>query len=65
MKFIKHLFHNGDTRLRTFFAWLPVSWESGRKRETRWLEVVTVHEQYVVCQTGNHGWQITGFQDNG
>ena len=34
----------GDERIRTFFAWLPV--KSKKTEERRWLETVSVLEQY-------------------
>lgn len=35
------------TRVRTFFAWLPVTVEKDDFTITRWLEKVTIEEKYI------------------
>lgn len=45
----------GETRVVTYFAFFPVT----INHETRWLETVTVKEQYWVSV----GWTLFGFVD--
>lgn len=51
---------NGDKKVKTFFAILPVRVD----KETRWFEWVTVGYTYKVYPwTGGSGWESTCFID--
>lgn len=39
--------NNGDERIRTRFAWLPVMCWEGNVMVTKWLEKVTTRQRYV------------------
>ena len=45
----------GDTRERTFFAWLPVTALGWAGKETRWMERVCILERYSneYCAAGD------------
>jgi hypothetical protein len=47
---------HGDTRTRSWFAWIPVR----IGREYRWLEPVRVFQVYQMNQTGE-GWFNAAF----
>jgi len=44
------------TRVKTFFAFIPVRC----KKENRWLEMVTVTQEYI-----DKKWVSTSFKDDG
>ena len=58
MRWIKKLPTVGSTRIREFFAILPVR----HGLETRWLERVRVKEVYT-SDNMNYYWEIEGFAD--
>ena len=68
MKFGSRVYHTGDTRTITYFAWLPVcivkknfKFEDGSEfEECRWLERVTVKQER---QTYDSGWVDMEFID--
>lgn len=67
MRIIHDKHRHGDTRERTFFAWLPVTFHGGteprrkwRPRETRWLETVRIRETYLSDSSGSH-WCVEEF----
>lgn len=65
MRFIKIYPKHGDYRIKKFFAWLPVT----IGLETRWLEKVTIRQQYFSLhanRTIDHfsGWMKCNFIDN-
>lgn len=47
MRFNVKRYKDGQTRVKTFFAWLPVYTEDG---EVRWLEKVSVKQKF------NYDW---------
>jgi len=49
-----------ELRVRTFFAWLPITPIAPGSKETRWLEVVTVEEIFY-CDC----WNTYRFIDEG
>ena len=61
MKFTKTYPQFRDTRIKTFFAWFPVSiFRSVNYRvikETRWLEMVTVKQSYGIWDS----WENVSF----
>lgn len=50
----------GDTRTVRRFLWWPTL---GGWNEVRWLERVTISQEWVVTRWGGraHGWRNTGF----
>ena len=55
----------GDTRVRKFFAWIPV--REIKTGEIRWLEHVTVNDRYITGIGGGSeprvcdGWVVDSF----
>jgi hypothetical protein len=49
-------------RIISFFALFP--FKTNGSAETRWLEWVTVHQQWWVCGNGDRFWWTTGFVDS-
>ena len=54
MRWISPNYHDGDTRIHTFFAWFPVSIIEEDIRETRWLTMVTVKQRLYCGRYYNH-----------
>jgi len=50
MKKIFTPFKEGDTRVKRFFAWIPVLLQN----EMRWLEFVTVRQYYMYHEWNNY-----------
>jgi len=49
----------GETRIKTFFAWLPVE----VNHEVRWLEYVTVEQEYTCGCEDSPYWKDIKFID--
>lgn len=66
MKTVKQV--NG-TRIRTFFAWFPITICKDGYETTRWLETVTVEERFFPLSVSPAGttigssWRIIKFID--
>jgi len=54
MRFTGRIYVDGEERVRTFFAWLPVSVYKYPTWEMRWLTRVTVRQRF--CCFMHHGW---------
>jgi hypothetical protein len=54
MRFTGRIYVDGEERVRTFFAWLPVSVYKYPTWEMRWLTSVTVRQRF--CCFMHHGW---------
>jgi hypothetical protein len=60
MRFYSKYPKNGEKRIRTFFAFFPVSCGE----ETRWLEHVCIEQSYW-SGWGDAGWSNVRFIDDG
>lgn len=56
----KNLYKEGDKRKKTFFAWLPVC----IKGEVRWLEEVTVLQEFTVDDLYGNDFRNMNFKTN-
>jgi hypothetical protein len=54
MRFTGRIYADGEERVRTFFAWFPVSVYKYPTWEMRWLTSVTVRQRF--CCFMHHGW---------
>jgi hypothetical protein len=65
MRFSATYLQHGDTRQRTFFALFPVTIWFEKHRETRWLERVTILEEYWdYGRIGDSCWRKKSFIDS-
>ncbi len=55
MRFTGRIYVDGEERVRTFFAWLPVSVYKYPTWEMRWLTRVTVRQRFC-CFMCTHAW---------
>jgi hypothetical protein len=67
MKFQKRIPKQFEKRTRTFFAFFPVTIYHGPRenhiRDTRWLERVTVEEEYWCLSFVSPHWKLLSFVD--
>lgn len=64
MRKTQQMYKNGEERITSFFAWLPVEAKNTDKKiaETRWLEKVTVRQKFVIdWLEGDHHFQNIEF----
>lgn len=55
MRFTGRIYKDGEERVRTFFAWFPVSVYNYPTWEARWLTSVTLRQRFH-CSTPLHAW---------
>ena len=52
----------GETRIKTFFAWLPVTVDNYRYgKKTKWLEQITVEQIWKYSWDGVNKWKSIKF----
>ena len=64
MRFVRRIYKDGEHRVRTFFAWLPVTVYKYPTSETRWLTTVTVRQQFCCLSPVYAFWQNVAFEDD-
>ena len=68
MRSIKKIHNNGDKRVATWFAILPVKFrcadaDGGCYWDRRWLETVSVEQTFCECNDGTGFWGGVRFVD--
>lgn len=62
MKFTERIYADGEERVRTFFAWLPVSVYKCPDWEVRWLTRVTVRQRFCCISRNFEWWDNVAFE---
>ncbi len=66
MRHVKTFNVLGDRRTRSWFAWFPAVVNTRETHETRWLERVTVEQEYIIVEKGANkyeDWKNVRFAD--
>lgn len=64
MRFTSRIYRDGEQRVRTFFAWLPVTVYQYPTCETRWLTTVTVRQRFRCLMILHSFWENVAFEDD-
>jgi hypothetical protein len=62
MVFKSRIYRDGEERVRTFFAWLPVTVYGYPFCETRWLTTVTIRQRFRCVMTLQSFWVNVAFE---